>query len=235
MSDALLDLQHLDTRSQQLAYRRTHLDQRGALVDAQAEQRRQQVEIDAVAAARVEVASRQRRLEDEAQIVSDKADASDARLYSGEVTAIKDLEALQSEIAGLRARQSAVEDDVLEAMEQAEELLGQIELLEAARAGIDEVIAGLEAEIAAAEEELDVALAEVASQRAALVGTVDAALVAEYERRLPAFGGATVVRFDGSGCAGCPSAMPAVEVDRIKNLDGAEPTDCEECGRIVLR
>ena len=68
MSDALLDLQRLDTTAQQLTHRRTHLDQRQALLDAEAEQARQQVEIDTVAAARVEVASRQRRLEAEASL-----------------------------------------------------------------------------------------------------------------------------------------------------------------------
>ena len=235
MSDALLDLQRLDTTAQQLTHRRTHLDQRQALLDAEAEQARQQVEIDTVAAARVEVASRQRRLEAEAQIVSDKADADDARLYSGEVTAIKDLEALQSEIAGLRARQGEFEDQVLEAMEEAEELAGTIAELEAARAGIDGVIAGLQAEIAEAEAEIDAELEQVNAERDTVAGTVDASLMSEYERRRPAFGAATVVRFDGGGCSGCPSAMPAVEVDRIKHLDGTDPADCEECGRIVLR
>lgn len=235
MSDALLDLQQLDTTTEQLAHRRTHLEQRQALIDAVAEQGRQQVEIDSIAAARVEVASRQRRLEDEAQIVSDKADADDARLYSGEVTAIKDLEALQAEIAGLRSRQSDFEDQVLEAMEEAEQLAGRIAELETARGAIDTTIAGLEAEIAAAEAEIDAELAEVQQQRASVSGELDGALVAEYERRRPAYGAATVVRFDGGGCSGCPSAMPAVEVDRIKHLDGADPADCEECGRIVLR
>ncbi|MEM9467043.1 MAG: hypothetical protein AAGA90_16850 [Actinomycetota bacterium] len=235
MSDALLDLQRLDTTTQQLTHRRSHLDQRQALLEAQAEQARQQTEIDAVAAARVEVATRQRRFEDEAQIVSDKADADDARLYGGEVTAIKDLEALQSEIAGLRARQSDFEDQVLEAMEEAEDLAARITALEAARAEVDGVIAGLEAEIAEAEAEIDAELAQVATERDGVAGGVDGALIAEYERRRPAFGAATVVRFDGSGCSGCPSAMPAMEVDRIKHLDGTDPADCEECGRIVLR
>lgn len=235
MSDALLDLQLLDTTSEQLAHRRIHLEQRQALIDAQDEQRRQQVEIDSVAAARVEVSSRQRRLENEAQIVSDKADADDARLYSGEVTAIKDLEALQSEIAGLRARQGDFEDRVLEAMEEAEQLAERIQTLETARSGIDETIAHLEAEIAAAENEIDGELGQVERQRATLAAEIEAGLVAEYERLRPAFGAATVVRFDGGGCSGCPSAMPAVEVDRIKHLDGSGPADCQECGRIVLR
>lgn len=235
MSDALLDLQRLDTTTEQLTHRRANLEQRQALVDAQAEQARQQAEIDLVAAARVEVATRQRRHEDEAQTLSDKADVDDARLYSGEVTAIKDLEALQHEIAGLRARQGEFEDQALEAMMEAEELAGRIEELESARAGIDAVIAGLESEITAAEAEIDDELAQVAADREGVAASIDAGLVAEYERRRAGFGAATVVRFDGSGCSGCPSAMPAVEVDRIKHLDGTDPADCEECGRIVLR
>lgn len=235
MSDALLDLQRLDTTTEQLNHRRVHLDQRQALIEAQAEQARQQAEIDVVAASRVEVANRQRRFEDEATSISDRADASDARLYSGEVTAIKDLEALQSEIASLRARQDDAEEQALEAMEEADELEARIGQLEAERAGIDAVISRLESEIAAAEAEIDQELEQVASERVAVSGSVEATLAAEYERRRPAFGAATVVRFDGAGCSGCPSAMPAVEVDRIKYLDGDNPADCEECGRIVLR
>jgi len=235
MSDALLDLQRLDTTSEQLVHRRANLAQRQALSDAVSEQERQQREIDVVAAARAEVATRQRRLEVEAQSISDKADTDDARLYSGEVTAIKDLEALQHEIAGLRARQGEFEDQALEAMMEAEELANQVAELEAGRAPIDQVIAGLEAEIAEAEVEIDAELEQVGVERRELATAIDSALVAEYERRRPAFGAATVVRFDGSGCSGCPSAMPAVEVDRIKHLDGSDPADCEECGRVVLR
>ena len=235
MSDALLDLQRLDTTSEQLVHRRANLAQRQALSDAVSEQERQQREIDVVAAARAEVATRQRRLEVEAQSISAKADTDDARLYSGEVTAIKDLEALQHEIAGLRARQGEFEDQALEAMMEAEELANQVTELEAGRATIDQVIAGLEAEIAEAEVEIDAELERVGGERRELATAIDSALVAEYERRRPAFGAATVVRFDGSGCSGCPSAMPAVEVDRIKHLDGSDPADCEECGRVVLR
>ncbi|NDH96061.1 MAG: hypothetical protein EBZ17_01125 [Actinobacteria bacterium] len=172
-ANALLDLQALDVETRQLNHRRAALEQRTKLDEALAEQARRQVEIDTVAAARLEVSSRQKKAEADAQLVSDKADADESKLYGGEVTGLKDLEALQHEIAMLRERQSGFEDLALEAMMEAE----------------DE----------------------------------------------PAFGASTVVRFDGSNCTGCPSSMPAMEVDRIKHLDGDAPADCQECGRIVLR
>ena len=234
-ADALLDLQALDVETRQLNHRRAALEQRAKLDDALAEQARRQGEIDTVAAARLEVSNRQKKAEAEAQIVSDKADVDESKLYGGEVTGLKDLEALQHEIAMLRERQGSFEDVALEAMMEAEELQDRVAALERARTSIDEVITGLRGEIAEAEAEIDAQLADVAAKRVEVAAAVAPELVAEYERREPAFGASTVVRFDGSNCTGCPSSMPAMEVDRIKHLDGDVPVDCQECGRIVLR
>lgn len=234
-ADALLDLQALDVETRQLNHRRAALEQRAKLDDALAEQARRQGEIDTVAAARLEVSNRQKKAEAEAQIVSDKADVDESKLYGGEVTGLKDLEALQHEIAMLRERQGSFEDVALEAMMDAEELQDRVAALERARTSIDEVITGLRGEIAEAEAEIDAQLADVAAKRVEVAAAVAPELVAEYERREPAFGASTVVRFDGSNCTGCPSSMPAMEVDRIKHLDGDVPVDCQECGRIVLR
>lgn len=234
-ADALLDLQALDVETRQLNHRRAALEQRAKLDDALAEQARRQGEIDTVAAARLEVSNRQKKAEAEAQMVSDKADVDESKLYGGEVTGLKDLEALQHEIAMLRERQGSFEDVALEAMMEAEELQERVAALERARTSIDEVITGLRREIAEAEAEIDAQLADVAAKRVEVAAAVAPELVAEYERREPAFGASTVVRFDGSNCTGCPSSMPAMEVDRIKHLDGDVPVDCQECGRIVLR
>jgi len=234
-ADALLDLQALDVETRQLNHRRAALEQRAKLDDALAEQARRQGEIDTVAAARLEVSNRQKKAEAEAQMVSDKADVDESKLYGGEVTGLKDLEALQHEIGMLRERQGSFEDVALEAMMEAEELQERVAALERARTSIDEVITGLRGEIAEAEAEIDAQLADVAAKRVEVAAAVAPELVAEYERREPAFGASTVVRFDGSNCTGCPSSMPAMEVDRIKHLDGDVPVDCQECGRIVLR
>ena len=135
----------------------------------------------------------------------------------------------------LRERQSSFEDLALEAMMEAEELQGQVASLEEALASVDDVIARLREEIAEAEAEIDTQVAAVAVKRAEVAAAIAPDLAAEYARREPAFGASTVVRFDGSNCTGCPSSMPAMEVDRIKHLDGDAPADCQECGRIVLR
>jgi len=233
--DSLFELQRLDTESEVLNHRRVNLEQRTVLEAALVEQAGHQVEIDAVAAARVEVATRQRRHEDEAQIVATKVESDEARLYSGEVQGVKDLEALQHEIGSLKERQEGFEDLALEAMEEAEGLAARISSLEAARADVDARIATLRDEITVAEAEIDAEIERTSLARAAAAAETTPELVAEYEHLRPGFGSATVVRFDGSNCAGCPSSMPAMEVDRMKHEASGSVLNCHECGRIVLR
>ncbi|NCG37652.1 MAG: hypothetical protein GWP48_09050 [Actinobacteria bacterium] len=233
--ESLSELQRLDTEIQRLNHRRINLEQRSTLEAALLEQTEHQVQIDAVGAARVEVATRQRRHEDEAQIVATKVETDVARLYSGEVQGVKELEALQHEIASLGERQTGFEDQAIEAMEEAEELASRITSLEAARADVDNRIGILETEITVTETEIDVEMERAAVGRTAAAAETTVELVAEYESLRPGFGSATVVRFDGSNCSGCPSVMPAMEVDRMKREASDSILNCQECGRIVLR
>ena len=82
-------LQAFDVETRQLNHRREALEQRTKLDEALAEQARRQVEIDTIAAARLEVSSRQKKAEADAQLVSDKADADESKLYGGEVTGLR--------------------------------------------------------------------------------------------------------------------------------------------------
>jgi predicted nucleic acid-binding Zn-ribbon protein len=229
----LLDIQRLDTEGEQLRHRHATLPERDALVEATAERTRLERQIATLGASRLEVATRQKRLEDEAQIFSAKADEDDKRLYSGEV-GMKDLQPLQAEINGLRERQSELEDRALEAMEEAESLSGEQTAAEASLEAANARITALEAELAASEAEVDGLLADVVAARAAALTEVSEADLAEYERLRPGFGSATVVRFDGGNCVGCPSTMPAMELDRMKHAESDAVLSCSECGRIVI-
>ena len=231
----LLEIQRLDTETEQLQHRRVNLPQRHDLSAARAEQSDVQEQIDTVALQRIEVLTRQKRLEDEAAIIQAKADVDDNRLYSGEITAIRDLQALQDEITGLRSRQGMLEDRAIEALMEAEELTERAESLEEQRRACDERITVLEAELASAEAAIDEQLAALSTARAEAAATAETAAVARYERMRELFGPSTAVPFDPSSGCGCPHQMPAVEVARIKRCAEGEVLDCAECGRLVLR
>ncbi|MEQ8839344.1 MAG: hypothetical protein RIB98_00020 [Acidimicrobiales bacterium] len=229
----LLDIQRLDTEAEQLRHRHATLPARDAIDEAQTTRAALQAEIESLGIRRVDVANRQKRFEDEAQIFATKADEDDKRLYSGDV-GMKDLQPLQDEIAGLRARQGELEDQALEAMEESEVLAGEQSAATTSLERVEEQITTLEAELAVSEAEVDGLLADVVTARAEAVAQVSEADLAEYERLRPGFGSATVVGFDGSNCVGCPSTMPAMELDRMKHAPSDSVLSCNECGRIVI-
>ncbi len=230
-----MQIQRLDTETEQLHHRRDNLSQRQDLSTARTEQAELQAQIDTVALQRIEVLTRQKRLEDEAAIIQAKADVDDNRLYSGEITAIRDLQALQDEIAGLRSRQGMLEERAIEALVEAEELTEQAETLEEQRRAGDERITVLKAELVSAEAAIDEQLTALSTARAEAAATAETAAVAQYERMREMFGPSTAVPFDPSSGCGCPHQMPAVEVARIKRCAEGEVLDCAECGRLVLR
>ena len=231
----LLEIQQSDTEAEQLQHRRDNLPQREDLRAARAARSELLKQIGTVDLQRVEVLTRQKRLEDEAAIIQAKADKDDNRLYSGEVTAIRDLQALQDEIKGLRSRQGLLEERAIEALVEAEDLTERSESLDAQRAASDERTTVLQAELEVAETDIDEQLAVLAGARARAAARADAAAVAKYERLRQTFGPSTAVPFDPSSGCGCPHQMPAVEVARIKRCAEGEVLDCAECGRLVLR
>ncbi len=233
--DDLLEVQRLDTELDRLGFRRNKLEQRQRLAVEVSAQSKVQAEIDVLAAARLKVALKGRRLEDDAATVSSRADADEARLYSGEIRGIKELQALQREIDGLRDRQKSLEDKALDAFEQDEELAGRIVELETIRSLHDSRITDLQLEIKASESEIDAEMQQCRAARSDAVGRINADLMVRYEQLRPRFEPGTVVSFDGSRCVGCPSIMPAVEVDRIKHETSGSVHECGECGRMVLR
>ena len=231
----LLEIQQLDTETEQFQHRLATLSQRQDLRAARAEQRELQRQIDTVALQRIEVLTRQKRLEDEAAIIQAKADLDDNRLYSGEITGIRDLQALQEEIAGLRSRQGALEEHAIEALLEAEELSEQADSLESQRTAGDDRVTVLEAELASAEAAIDERLAALNEARTQAAARLEAAALAKYESLRETFGPSTAVSFDPSSGCRCPHHMPAVEVSRIKRCAEGEVLDCAECGRLVLR
>ena len=231
----LLLIQEIDTETEQLQHRRANLEVRDHLDAARSEQRERQRQIDAVALQRIEVLTRQKRLEDEAAIIQARADKDDNRLYSGEITAIRDLQALQDEIAGLRSRQGLLEERAIEALMELEELSGQAETLDDQRAAGDERVTVLEAELAAEEAAIDEQLAALSMTRTEVAARIDPSAVVDYERLRQTFGPSTAVTFDPSSGCGCPQQMPAVEVARIKRCAEGEVLNCAECERLVLR
>ena len=229
----LLDVQAEDNRIEVLRHRLASLPERAEMAARQAAVADLDARAAQLAVPRHELERDQKRLEDEVALVRAKADEEEASLYGGRVSAVRELQALLDEVTGLRRRASELEDRILELMVELEPLAEEAAALERGRGELEAAARAATVALAEAEGVVDRELAEVRARRDAAVAATAAEALARYRQLRPAFGGSAVVRLVGSRCEGCPLAMPAVEVDRIRRATAGLAT-CEECGRIVL-
>jgi predicted nucleic acid-binding Zn-ribbon protein len=230
---ALLDVQAGDNRIEVLRHQLASLPERAELARRQAaidELDRRATEL---AGPRHDLERRQKRLEDEVATLRAKADDAEKSLYSGRVTALRELQALQDEVTSLRRRAGELEDQVLEIMVELEPLTAEEADVAARREILERDAQAATVALAEAEAVVDRELREVRERRTEAAALAESQALALYERHRAAFGGSAVVRLVGTRCDGCPLAMPAMEVDRIRRSPPGVAT-CDECGRIVL-
>lgn len=190
---------------------------------------------------RHDVERQRKRLEDEVALIEDRRTDIDGKLYGGQVTASKELLALQDEAAGLLTKQTGLEDQELELMEQLEELSADLEARARDRASVEaeraEVQAGLDralAEIAAEVAELDARRRDLAEVEPGSIQGWDE-LVTRYAELRPQYDGVPVARLVDGHCDGCHIQLSAVAVDRMAKMPDDAVVTCEECGRLLVR
>ena len=177
----------------------------------------------------------QQRLEDEVNAIDERVSEQEANLYSGDVSAIKDLQAIQGDIAGLQERKRLVEDQVIVVMEQVEPLKALCDSLEIEEKANTEQQAELETSLLSKEENIENQIKNVEEDRSELASDTSPALLEIYERIRKQSGNIAVAELNGMTCKGCHLDLPAVEVDRLKKLPPDDLVNCEECGCILVR
>lgn len=232
--EALLAVQDLDTQLDQLHHRRGNLPEHAALTELQATLRTLGGERAGVAATRDELAARQAALEADTETVERRIAEIEQRLYSGTVTASRDLQSMSEEVDHLKARRSALEDETLEVLEAREPVDAELARFDDRAGQLLAERSRLEAVIAERQAEIDVELATAADRRTEVAAGVDATLLARYEQLRSKLGGTGAARLVAGSCTGCHLSLPATELDRIKRLPPDELATCEQCGRILV-
>jgi predicted nucleic acid-binding Zn-ribbon protein len=231
----LLAVQDIDTARDQVRHRRTHHPARAELAalaaaDLAAAPKRAQAE-----AARDEAAGRQAQLEAELAATEQRRAEHSKRLYSGAVSASRELQALAADIESLDRRASDLEDAVLAVLDEREPYDAAVAALDVERADRVARRAVAVAELARGEEELDAELAVLDERRAAAAEGVPADLLATYDRIRAQLGGVGAAPLVGNHCGGCHLVLPATELDRLKYQSDDAVVTCDNCGRILVR
>ncbi|MGI9577168.1 MAG: zinc ribbon domain-containing protein [Microthrixaceae bacterium] len=233
--DALLDVQEIDTKLDQLHHRHANLPERQAVVDAKQAQAGAGAAVEATFAELHEVQSAQKHAEDEASTVEEKAKEVDRTLYGGTIKAAKELEAYQADLAMLKARQAEFEEVAIEKMELAEPLEARLGAQRDAAAAAEKSVADAEAALLVAVAEVDAEIAEVESGRAAAAEPLEAEVLEQYEGLRRGLGGVGAARLSGSSCEGCHLEIPSAELETVRRAPQDAVVNCPDCGRILIR
>jgi predicted nucleic acid-binding Zn-ribbon protein len=235
--EELLTLQERDLTLDRLQLRFDTLPVRDAVAQSEARASTLLAQRAGVQARRDEVAREEQRFDDEARALDVKAKDVETKMYSGEVTSPRELQAMQADIDQLRRHQRDVENRELESMEVREPLDGELAALQEQLDALATELVALRATLAESEAELQVELGVERDARAGIARGLDADLVAAYEQRRSQAGGtgaAGAARLVGNTCQGCHLSIPSTEVERIKRAPEGTIAFCDNCGCILV-
>jgi predicted nucleic acid-binding Zn-ribbon protein len=231
----LLTLQEHDLALDRLRHRRATLPARAAVAAAESEIAAIDLEISVLREPLSELVKNQERLENEAQALAEQAKAADRKLYSGEVTSPRELQALQADIEQLKRHQRTVEERALEVMEEREPLDAQMHALTVSREERSADLAAARAELAEAEGEVDGEIAIEQGLRDSAAASIEPSMLALYERcRANASSGIGAAKLVGHTCQGCHLTIPATEVDALRKAPPGTVAHCDNCGAILV-
>jgi predicted nucleic acid-binding Zn-ribbon protein len=229
---ALLVLQQQDTAADQLRHRRATLPERALLAGIDAELARLDADLAAAGADHDRLAADQERLEAEVAVTEEKRRTLERRLSATSVP--REAQTMSVEIDGLKARQSGLEDELLELMEALEPIDGRLSTGTDERAHLAERRIVAAAALAEAEAGVAAELATVGAARAQAAAPIPPPLLERYERLRAKLGGVAVATLDGPRCTGCNLVLPTVELEQVRAAGSDVVVECEQCGRILV-
>ncbi len=228
----LLEVQNHDSAIARLDHRKSILPEAQRLGEISTQLAELEADLEIAGKQLEELRREQDRMEGEIQILDQKTQREESRLFSGGVSNPKELSALQAEVAMLKKKRGELDDTLLEVMVQKDEasatearLRSEQEQASKERDALSRVVADLTSGI-------DRELEEHRQERAVVAAAVGDDLLATYERIRAQKGGVGAAALRGGTCEGCHTQLPAREVEEIKSQGGLHR--CDNCRRILV-
>lgn len=178
------------------------------------------------------VAKEQKRLDLELKTGEERRKSEEAKLYSGSVTASRELELLQQKIAEYSRSQAKQEEMLLQLMEREDELTREIgeneNRLELAR----KELATLQMELKQRQMELAMETEDLKAEQEELLSQIPPDWLARYRRIAGSHNGLAVARLKQDSCGVCHISQSQSQIQKVKRGDD-QLLFCENCGRIL--
>ncbi len=230
----LLELAEVDAELARVVHRRRTLPE---LAEVEQAERDLQSGRDAVVTAETTVGDLDRdvrRLEGEIDQVRAREERDRGLLDSGDISSGKQLEDLQHELATLTRRQSTLEDELLELMEQREATGSDLDRSRAAVAETEQGLAEATRRRDEALADLDTTEARRIGERSGLVPELPQELLKLYERIREHKGtGAALLR--QRRCGSCRLELDRSSIAQLRDAPPETVQRCEECGVVLVR
>ncbi len=228
----LLDLQALDTKLQQLGHRASTLPEAAALTALVTQRDALQRTVAEQLGAWEDAQAELKRTEADVAVVEARISRDSERLQSS--SSVKDVAALEQELAALAKRKSDLEDIELAVMETNEERESALATSRAELADLDGRIAEATAARDAALSALDAERAHAEANRSTIAEKVPAELLALYEKQRARYGvGASLLRGGVSLASGV-----ALNSSDMAVVRAAAPDDvllCPDSNAVLVR
>jgi uncharacterized protein len=232
--DTLIEVQEHDTALDQLRHRIDTLPERLELQEVEKRQRSLEAAAVEVKTQVDDLGGRQRLLEERIEAAAKRRHEIEQRMESGEVSASRDLQAMDHEVHHLSARQAQFEEEEIALLEEEEPFDSLLVEHKAAASSLAAEAGRLNAAIDEAEGEIRLSIAEEERLRAESASRLPDDLAARYERLRARLGGVGAARLVGDRCDGCHLTLPSVEFERIRHLAPGEFATCPQCDRILV-
>lgn len=158
--------------------------------------------------------------------------AEQQRMYGGEISNARELASMRAEIEAVERRIGEHEDAELDAMEELEQIEGDI-------AGLDQQIkdagADIEERTTARDQAAQSLLAEIAELEVAIEqqrAPLPTDLLERYDQARDRFGGRAVGRLAGDQCTACGISLSYADVNEL--VEGPPLATCPNCGRMMV-
>lgn len=224
----LLALQKTDISISQSRHRLSHLaqiDTHASAVLGLSEVKRQlESAVRRQGDAQLEIAN----LETESHQLDVKAERLKKQLRS--VIAIREVEALQHEIANCEGSRSVLDDRELELLELVDTLSNEIvTLLLSEKSASDQFAASLK-DLQDCQSVIRQEINELAERRSAISAVIPERHLTDYESKRKHISGGAVAELHGSTCQSCHLDIARGELDAMKKLPADEFPECPNCG-----
>ncbi|MCR2827015.1 zinc ribbon domain-containing protein [Microbacterium sp. zg.Y909] len=227
----LLDLTELDARIAQADRLRQNPPQGVRVKELLAQRQAYSQELSRLLGARDDARTELARIESDVAVVQARSDRDAGRLASS--ANAKEAQGLESEIASLAKRKSALEDAELEVMERLEQCEAAVVAQEALMAETNAEGVRLSDEAKAVVADATARLDQAKRDRAAIVAALPADLVALYDRTAARSTGAALLR--RGTCEGCRMVLSGTDLQNLRETPDNGVVTCPECGCILVR